>query len=173
MTNYARIESRTAYLSTDFGEEIARKWFGNESVDSLPRYTRGPRKGKIKGVVSWSKVVRGGWVSGGRETANGGYTGYVENRVGHIFERKLHKLVSTRFETFAGEVIRDLDREEAIAQIKKNRVARADEEIRKSDMERTCLEQIILSGEFDQHNKVFQKMIQERNEDIAALVADM
>lgn len=63
MTNYAQIDSRSAYLSTDFGEEIARKWFGDESVDSLPRYTRGPRKGKIKGAVTWSKVIRGGWVN--------------------------------------------------------------------------------------------------------------
>ena len=56
MANYAQIDARSAFLSTDFGEEIARKWFGDEAVDALPRYVRGPRKGKIKGAVTWSKV---------------------------------------------------------------------------------------------------------------------
>jgi len=89
MTNRAIIDQKSAYLSTEFGEQIARKWFGDRLVDEMPRFTRGVRKGKLKGVVRWQKVARGGWVSTGRETASGGYSGYVENRVGRIFDREL------------------------------------------------------------------------------------
>lgn len=166
MTNYAQIDFRTAYLSTEFGEEIARKWFGNESVDSLPRYTRGPRKGKIKGVVSWSKVLRGGWV-------RSEYGGYVENRVGHIFERKLHEIHADRFGSNPGRVIRDLDKEESQKQYKQNFIRRIDEEIRKYDMMRTEYENLILSGLVDSVKDILQKKIEECNEDIAVLCKDL
>jgi hypothetical protein len=172
MPNYAQIEGRTAYLSTDFGEEIARKWFGDESVDSLPRYLRGPRKGKIKGAVTWSKVLRGGWVRTGRETAYGDATGYVENRVGRIFDRKLHEIESSRFGTHVGRVIRDLEAEERKEQYRRSINARIDEDIRKYEMERTCIEQVILSGKFDEHTVIFQQLIAERNEDIAILCGE-
>lgn len=163
MANYAHIESRTAYLSTDFGEEIARKWFGHETVDSLPRYASGPRKGKIKGAVTWSKVLHGGWIRAGSET------GYVENRVGRVFDRKLHEIESSRFGTHIGKVIRDLEAEERKEQYRQSINARIDEEIRKYEMERTLLEQVILSGKFDDRASVFQRMIAECNEDIAIL----
>jgi hypothetical protein len=173
MTNYAKIESRTAYLSTDFGEEIARKWFGDEVVDSLPRFARGPRKGKIKGAVTWSKVVRGGWVRTERATANGDSAGYVENRVGRIFERKLHELFSDRFGTHVGRAIRDLEKEEAEARYNLAIRSRIDEDMRKIDLERTLVEAVILSGKFDEYADTFQGLISERNEDIAALAKDL
>jgi hypothetical protein len=164
MTNYAQIDNRDAYLSTDFGEEIARKWFGDESVDALPRYVRGPRKGKIKGAVTWTKVLRGGWVRG---------AGYVENRVGHIFERKLHEIGSDRFGTSIGRVIRDLDREESQKQYIENIRRRIDEEIRKYDMERMQYENLILSGLVDNVIDILQEKIKEYNEDIAVLCEDL
>jgi hypothetical protein len=169
MTNRAQIDYRTAYLSTDFGEEIARKWFGDESVNSLPRYTRGPRKGKIKGAVSWSKVVRGGWVSAGRETADGNYSGYVERRVGRIFDRKLHELVSDRFGTHVGDTIRDLDLEERQEEARRSINIRIDQDMRKIEMNRMLIEHAILSGMFEDNTAVFQDLIAELNEDIAAL----
>lgn len=172
MTNYAQIEPRTAYLSTDFGEEIARKWFGDESVDSLPRYTRGPRKGKIKGAVTWSKVLRGGWVRGSG-VLNGDAAGYVETRVGHIFERKLHEIYSDYAGTHVGRVIRDLDKEQAVAQMRSSIRSRIDEQMRKIDHDRSNIEALILSGNFDAQVKVFQRMISELNEDIAALIEQL
>ena len=63
MTNYANIETQSAYLSSDFGENFARKLFGDEILDALPRYVRGKRKGKIKGRLTWHKCTRGGWSS--------------------------------------------------------------------------------------------------------------
>jgi hypothetical protein len=173
MTSYAQIDSRTAYLSTDFGEEIARKWFGDESVDSLPRYTRGPRKGKIKGAVAWSKVVRGGWIRTGRETANSEASGYVERRVGRVFDRKLHEITSGRFGVELGRTIRDLEREENEKEYRRLMNVRIDKDMRNIEMERTRIEQVILSGKFDHNIYIFQKLVQDRNEDIKALCEQM
>lgn len=103
MTNYASITPRDAKLCTEFGEMIARKWFGDKLVDSLPTYSRGPRKGKIKGLVTWNKVNRGGWVRGGYDG------GYAENRVGQCIDRRLNKLESSRYGDCAGELVLDLD----------------------------------------------------------------
>jgi len=74
---YAKTETKTASLAGEFGESFARRIFGDEAVDSLPRITRGPRKGKIKGYMGWKKCVVGGWF----KTAPGHYqevnTGFV------------------------------------------------------------------------------------------------
>lgn len=66
--NYAEYESRSAYLSTDFGVELAQKKFGltlEELEQKCGRYVRGVRKGKLKGAISWHKVIKGGWVKTG------------------------------------------------------------------------------------------------------------
>jgi len=41
MTNRAQFNTRTADLTTEFGESMARKWFGDEAVDALPKFVRG------------------------------------------------------------------------------------------------------------------------------------
>jgi len=66
MTTRATISTQNTHLASDFGENIARKWFGDEAVDSIETtYTRGKNKAKLKGEVAWVKVERGGWVSEG------------------------------------------------------------------------------------------------------------
>ena len=35
---YAVIEERSAWLSTEFGETLARKYLGDEVIDDMPRY---------------------------------------------------------------------------------------------------------------------------------------
>lgn len=80
MTNYARIENRSAYLSSEFGEDYARRLFGDEIIDALPRYVRGKRKGKIKGRVTWRKCVKGGWVKTGPYGGYGDANGYVQGK---------------------------------------------------------------------------------------------
>lgn len=100
-TNYAQIDTRSAALDTDFGEEMARKWFGDDVVDALPKYIRGKRAGRPKGFYVWTKVVRGGWVRGyDRED------GYVETRVGLTIERGLHELHSCRDGRKQGDHVR-------------------------------------------------------------------
>ena len=68
MTHRATISTRNAHLASDFGEKMARKWFGDEAFESIEtKYVRGHNKGKLKGEVAWVKVERGGWVSEGHD----------------------------------------------------------------------------------------------------------
>jgi len=82
MTNRASFINNRARLSSEFGENLARRYFGDSFIDSLPRYVRGDKKGLIKGYVDWEKCTKGGWV--GRYD-----TGYVENRVNKIVSIKI------------------------------------------------------------------------------------
>ena len=59
---YATYESKSVWIKYDFGNDLARKWFGDDVVDALPKITRGKNKGKPKGVLCWTKCHRGGWV---------------------------------------------------------------------------------------------------------------
>jgi hypothetical protein len=68
---YAVVTVQSAWLSTDFGESYARKIFGDEFVDQLPRYVRGKRKGLIKGKIEWLRVESGGWYRKGPGYRNG------------------------------------------------------------------------------------------------------
>lgn len=85
MVQRASVEKREAYISSEFGEQMARRYFG-DVVDTLPRYVRGARKGKLKGRLEWKKVLQGGWVSVYGEAANG----YVERRVNQIIRVDLN-----------------------------------------------------------------------------------
>lgn len=89
-TSYAVFKQNRAYLSSDFGENMARRYFGDELIDSLPRYVRGKRKGLIKGSIWWKKVEKGGWVKTGRYNFEDmEATGYVESRVGNVIKVEL------------------------------------------------------------------------------------
>ena len=61
-SNHAQFRCKQAYLSGEFGESMARRYFGDELVDAMPRYVRGKRKGLLKGQIVWRKVERGGFV---------------------------------------------------------------------------------------------------------------
>lgn len=87
----ASFTTRTAWLGHEFGESYARRLFGDEVVDALPRYTRGKNVGKFKVELEWTKVESGGWVSAGVA----GY-GHVENRVGRVIDARI---VSRDWET--------------------------------------------------------------------------
>lgn len=88
-THLAQLKTGHAYISGEFGESMARRYFGDEVVDSMPRYVRGERKGQLKGQISWTKVVRGGWVRTGAYDDNYGPSGYPERRVNQIIEVEL------------------------------------------------------------------------------------
>jgi len=65
--NYCEFEWKFAGLNTDFGRELAQLWFGldNYMIESLVgRYTRGKRKGQLRGSIRWQKATRGGWSRG-------------------------------------------------------------------------------------------------------------
>ncbi len=57
----ASIEHKVAPLCGEWGYKVAVEKFGQALVDALPVYTRGPRKGKPKGALCWTKVGVGGW----------------------------------------------------------------------------------------------------------------
>jgi len=66
---YARIVKKSAPLESDFARSFVAKRFGDDVAAmifaEMPRYSRGPRKGQIKGYVLWDKVEIGGWVRNG------------------------------------------------------------------------------------------------------------
>lgn len=63
--NRAVFQSKFAYLSEDFGKELAMKKLNcsEEELEKIVgRYVKGKRKGLLKGKIIWRKCTRGGWV---------------------------------------------------------------------------------------------------------------
>lgn len=83
----ASIVVASAFLFTEFGESFARAKFGDAKIDTLPRYVRGKHAGKLKGLVRWWRVERGGWVR--EQGYMGESAGHVENRVGKTIRAEL------------------------------------------------------------------------------------
>lgn len=57
----AAFETKTAPLSSEFGRKVASEKFGEQVVASFPTFSRGPRKGELKGFLCWTKCTVGGW----------------------------------------------------------------------------------------------------------------
>lgn len=68
----ASYERKIAALTTDFGLKVATEKFGAELIARMPVYTRGPKKGKPKGALTWIKCSEGGWMR-----MNGGQGGVI------------------------------------------------------------------------------------------------
>lgn len=60
----ANYELKYAKLSTEFGEQMAARWFTPEELSHWPRMKAGKNKGKLCGIVEWKKVSVGGWHRG-------------------------------------------------------------------------------------------------------------
>jgi hypothetical protein len=79
--NYAASVTNVAYLNQRFGLELAHLFLGmdNAIIEGIVgRYSRGKRKGQLRGAIRWTKVVRGGW----QRTQYGGrvaYPGEISN----------------------------------------------------------------------------------------------
>jgi hypothetical protein len=84
MTNYAKTESKVVWIKYDFGNDLARKWFGDEAIDALPKISRGKNKGKPKGVLVWTKCAHGGWVK------TGAYNWDVGQGCGYVMPQGCH-----------------------------------------------------------------------------------
>lgn len=59
---HAVFERKVAWVGGEFGEQYARKKFGNAIVDALPVKKRGKYKGRFNASIEWVKVTRPGWV---------------------------------------------------------------------------------------------------------------
>lgn len=83
-TNYAQFRSSFAYLSEDFGKELAMRKFDltEEMLEVIVgRYVRGKRKGCLKGKIIWTKCITGGWVkTGPYDFEIGQAQGYVQSK---------------------------------------------------------------------------------------------
>lgn len=62
--NYATTQNFSAFLNSSFGLQMAQAYLGL-TVDMLEafvgRYSRGKRKGQLRGAIAWKRVTRGGW----------------------------------------------------------------------------------------------------------------
>jgi len=87
--NRAEYYWRQGWMSDDFIENLARRYLGDEVVDSLPCYVRGKRKGKLKGQLEWVKVAKQGWCRTGGRTDDGYAAGFVEFRLDTIIKVEL------------------------------------------------------------------------------------
>ena len=68
MPVYAQFTKQHAYLNSDFGLDYACRVFNMnpESIEkTVGRYTRGKRKGQLRGSLNWFKCSSGGWLRGG------------------------------------------------------------------------------------------------------------
>jgi hypothetical protein len=82
MTQRARYELKQASLANDFGRDYALRTFNLtlDQIESLVgRYTKGKRKGELRGAIVWGVVTVGGWV---REP-HGGFVVRPGLRYGH------------------------------------------------------------------------------------------
>ena len=86
MGNPAEYKVSKSFLSDDFGYNIAVKWFGQEAVDGLPKYTKGKHEGKPMGSVKWIKVVKGGY-----DPQFYSNSGRIETRKGCVIGKALLK----------------------------------------------------------------------------------
>tara|TARA_Y100001972_G_C7450226_1_gene230499 strand:+ start:170 stop:541 length:372 start_codon:yes stop_codon:yes gene_type:complete len=84
--NSAQYEKKVAYLSSDFGYDLAVKWFGQEEVETLPKYTKGKHEGKPMGFVLWVKCVKGGYHPFYYKSS-----GQIETRKGWIIGKALYQ----------------------------------------------------------------------------------
>lgn len=57
----ARLTVQTAKLASEFGEQMAARWFLPEHLERVPRLKAGKNKGKMAGTIEWRKVTEGGW----------------------------------------------------------------------------------------------------------------
>lgn len=65
---YVQLRYNKAFLNTEFGLELACRKLGKtpEQIEAVVgRYTRGKRKGQLRGILTWAKVEQGGWVREG------------------------------------------------------------------------------------------------------------
>lgn len=70
----ATVEAKSAWLSSEFGLDYAKKTFDLSDADIeaiVGRYTKGTRKGQLRGQITWLKCTRGGWVKTGQGPGGG------------------------------------------------------------------------------------------------------
>lgn len=62
MSNAATVSERTAYLSSDFGISLAKRYFSDEEIASFGVFEKGKNAGKVRGEIRWVKCETGGYL---------------------------------------------------------------------------------------------------------------
>jgi hypothetical protein len=84
-------------LSGDWAYKVACEKFGADLVDTFPKFTRGPRKGALKGYLCYIKVSVGGWANnlpGGRGVLFPGTSDWKLAMAGQYDDPKGHSVVA-------------------------------------------------------------------------------
>lgn len=90
--NAATVSERTAYLSSDFGLALAKRYFSDEEIASFGVFKKGKNVGKPRGEIRWVKCETGGWLYSKTFAASAFDEYYtVSNPVG--LERRKGKLI--------------------------------------------------------------------------------
>ena len=90
MTVRCKAQQHQGYLNNPFIFDLAirRLEITPEQLEELVgRYTRGQRKGQLRGKLTWAKVIKGGWHTDG-PSYHDSPTGHVEYP-GHTFDYKI------------------------------------------------------------------------------------
>ena len=61
----ASFSSRSAYLSSDFGLSLAKRYFSDEDIASFGVFSKGKNVGKPRGRIDWVKCESGGYAYSG------------------------------------------------------------------------------------------------------------
>lgn len=80
MTHRASVDLKSAYLSNEFGRDYAMRVFELTEAELeaiVGRYTRGKRKGLLRGLLTWKHCIRGGWYVTGHGDWDGRTSGHV------------------------------------------------------------------------------------------------
>ena len=71
----ANYENKSAPIYADFVRPFLERRFDKAVIDTLfenlPCYSRGPRKGMLKGYLFWKKCHSGGWITTGQAYGDG------------------------------------------------------------------------------------------------------
>lgn len=86
--NYAVREQKMTALHSDFAREFVARQFGTLAAEkiyaALPLYKRGKNKGLVKGFITWTKCIKGGWVR------TGAYDHDAARGCGHVMAPGTH-----------------------------------------------------------------------------------
>jgi hypothetical protein len=105
----ATVSEKRAYLSSDFGLSLAKRYFSDEEIASFGVFKKGKNVGKPRGEIRWVKCERGGWMYSNTFAASAYDKCYtVWNPVG--VERRKGKLIHVTLvlTNFHGEVLNEI-----------------------------------------------------------------
>ncbi|WP_041793445.1 hypothetical protein [Rhodoferax ferrireducens] len=94
----AMYEVKAIPLANAWAYKTACEKFGDGLVETFPRFSRGPRKGSLKGYLCYIKATVGGWAEnlpGGRGVLFPGTSDWKLAMAAQVSDPKGHSVVAT------------------------------------------------------------------------------